>query len=110
MSINSQSPQSYTLFLLNAVEMNPIDDNVDVEVHLNGKRYAATFFTLKNIETIMQRCRTSGECNQGTYLWASDMIVVGELTEQRIHETIQDLIQTGEFCQALDFLGEVEED
>jgi hypothetical protein len=32
------------------------------------------------------------------------------LTEQRIHETIQDLIQTGEFYQALDYLGEVEED
>ncbi|PQV89209.1 hypothetical protein CDT93_21660, partial [Cronobacter sakazakii] len=43
--------------------VNVMDDNIDVEVLLdNGERYTATFFTLKNIASILERYKNSGEC------------------------------------------------
>lgn len=38
------------------VPLDPNNDNVDVEVpFLNGDSFSAVFFTIKNIETLMQR-------------------------------------------------------
>jgi len=48
--------------------IDPTDDNVDVLVFTeDGSRYSATFFTLKNIETLMNKWRKSGECGNGSY-------------------------------------------
>lgn len=44
------------------------DDNLDIDVTLpNGRSYNAAVFTVKNIQTIMDRYRKSGECSKGTY-------------------------------------------
>ncbi|GLR13239.1 hypothetical protein GCM10007907_20290 [Chitinimonas prasina] len=73
------------------------DDNIDVLVDLeDGRRYAATFFTVDNLRTIMKRHRDSGECAEGTYIWAVDMIVVESISVDVIRRTVADLIATGE--------------
>jgi hypothetical protein len=81
--------------------IDPASDNVDVEVILsNGDRYVATFFTIENIRRIMERYVETGECANGKYFWASDMIIVDELTEEAIEETVRDLMISGEFFKA----------
>lgn len=86
-------------------ELNLINDNVDVEVLLdNGKRYAATFFTIKNIVSILNRYKKTKECCSGSYFWASDMIIVDSLDENVINKTIQDLIKNEEFYTAFSLL------
>ena len=79
----------------------PTVDNVDVEVTLaDGVRYGATFFTLKNIERLFQKNRTTGECAGGLYLWAANMILVQELTLDVIERSVQDLLENQEFGSA----------
>ena len=74
-----------------------IEDNVDVLIDLEGGRsYAATFFTTRNLETLMARYRESGECAYGAYVWASNMIVVAELSEEVVDAAVADLIATGQ--------------
>lgn len=78
--------------------LNKDNDNIDVFVEFEtGERYVATFFTISNIQEIMKRYRSTGECNHGQYFWASDMIIVEELTETTIKETIEHLLLEGEF-------------
>jgi hypothetical protein len=78
--------------------VDSIDDNVDVEVEFaDGSRYAATFFTLKNLESLFKKNERTGECKGGLYLWASDMVIVLTLSEATIDETVAELVATGEF-------------
>ena len=78
--------------------MNPVDDNVDVEVIFDdGSRYAATFFTLNNLHRLFEKNERTGECKSGLYLWASDMVIVKELSEAILSETVADLLSQEEF-------------
>jgi hypothetical protein len=77
------------------------DDNVDVVIRLaGGEIFYATFFTLKNLESIMKRYKETGECLSGRYLWAKNMIVVDDLHEKTIHAAIHDLVLSGEYLHA----------
>ena len=87
------------------------DDNVDVEVHLpDGSRWGATFFTLKNIRTLMNRYRSTGECSGGLYFWAADMVLLEELTYGTIIATVEDLLAEGEFQMVFEHFEESEEE
>ncbi|UVO08498.1 hypothetical protein LW347_00340 [Pectobacterium polonicum] len=78
--------------------INPINDNVDVEVaFINGDRYVATFFTLSNIKSLIDNYKKTEECCCGLYFWASDMIIVELLNEDVIKCSVTDLIKSGEF-------------
>ena len=78
--------------------VNPIDDNVDIKVSFDdGSRYAATFFTLENMKHLFEKNERTGECQCGLYLWASDMVIVKELSEAIIAETVADLLAQAEF-------------
>ena len=78
--------------------LNPDNANVDVHVTFpNGESFSAVFFTLQNIDTLMKHYKQTGECADGSYFWASDMIVVQRLTEQAICETIDNLLAEEEF-------------
>ena len=46
----------------------------------------------------MKHCKKTGECAKGLYFWASDMLIVQELTEQTICKTIDNLLAAGEFA------------
>ena len=77
---------------------DPNNDNVDVEVTFqNGESFSAVFFTLQNIETLMKRYKKTGECADGLYFWASDMVIVQQLSEKIICATIDKLLTEDEF-------------
>lgn len=86
---------------------NPADDNLDVEVtFVDGSRFGATFFTLRNVERLFERNRVTGECGGGRYLWASNMILVQELTTEVIGKTVQNLLDSEEFFTAFARFGD----
>jgi hypothetical protein len=77
---------------------DPVDDNVDVLVRLqSGQRYTATFFTLENLRRLFAKNRDTGECADGTFMWAANMIIVERLTRDVVNRTIAELLRTGEF-------------
>ena len=79
--------------------LDPDNDNVDVQVTVpNGDNFSATFFTLQNIDTLMKQYKKTGECAKGLYFWASDILIVQELTEHTICETIDNLLAEEEFA------------
>ena len=80
------------------VPLDSENDNVDVQVTFpNGERFSAVFFTLRNIEALMRRYKKTGECADGLYFWASDMMIVENLTEKTICKTIDHLLTEDEF-------------
>jgi hypothetical protein len=83
----------------------PADTNSDVIITFeDSDRWVATFFSYTNINTLIERNRRSGECLSGKYFWASDMILVDEVSRDRIEEVVQYLIQTNEFRQIFTLL------
>jgi hypothetical protein len=80
---------------------DPASDNLDVEVKLaDGRRFGATYFTLQNIQRLFEKNRSTGECLNGLYLWASNMILVEHLTLDTIRSSVRDLLDSGEFFSA----------
>ena len=78
--------------------MDADDDNVDVQVTFpNGECFSAVFFTLRNIDALMKRYKKTGECAEGLYFLASDMMIVKKLTDKTICETIDHLLAEDEF-------------
>ncbi len=74
------------------------NDNTDVIVEFDNKeRWVATFFTYSNISELVEKNKITGECLNGKYFWASDMILVDEVGRERIQEVIEFLINEGEF-------------
>lgn len=74
------------------------NDNTDVIVTLNnGKKYIATFFTYENIEYLRKKNQETGECNSGSYFWASNMIIIDSIDRNTISTTIEDLINKESF-------------
>src|SRR5436309_2781589 len=90
---------TYSIHIHHGLEgVDPADDNVDLEVRFgDGSRYAATFFTLNNLRSLFEKNQRTGECKGGLYLWASDMVILKELSQDSISETVADLIAHDEF-------------
>ncbi|MEK7857336.1 MAG: hypothetical protein AAB288_14695 [Acidobacteriota bacterium] len=84
-------------------EWNLEDDNSDVIVTIeNGEKWVASFFTYRNIQTLREKNKASGECMSGAYFWASDMILMDELSRARIEAVVNDLREEGEFENVFD--------
>lgn len=82
-------------------EIEPNDDNVDVYVTLgDGRKFTATFFTMKNIESLFRKNEGTGECGKGLYLWAADMVIVKRLSEEVVKQAVRELLAVGEFESA----------
>lgn len=76
----------------------PEDDNTDVIITWqDGCRWVASFFSYKNIATITEKNKSTGECHAGTYFWASNMFLIDLVSRQRIEEVIDHLIRENEF-------------
>ena len=79
-------------------QWDPVDCNSDVLVIFqSGIAHAATFFTYRNISTLSEKNRRSGECLRGRYFWASNMILVDELTRARVAAVVSELLANHEF-------------
>jgi hypothetical protein len=100
------SPPDYQVRIYAANPERPRPNaNVDVEVtDADGTRWTATFFTLGNLEALFQKNAVTGECRNGLYLWASDMILVREISSEVIEATVADLKASGEFSDAFRLL------
>ncbi|WP_432730146.1 hypothetical protein [Variovorax sp. W6] len=73
------------------------DDNVDVTIELaDGRAFSVTFFTVSNLVTLMARWGKTGECANGLYVWAKNMIVVHEISLPVIRKVAEDLVATGD--------------
>ena len=81
------------------------DCNSDVIFELNdGSKWEATFFTYKNIETLRKKNQLSGECLNGTYFCATEMILVSEMSEEVIRAVLKVMLLSGEiemYCHRL---------
>jgi hypothetical protein len=87
---------------------DPRDEASDVVVTLaDGERWIASFVAYGHIPTLVQRNRESGENLGGVYLWASDLILVEEITRPTIEAVVADLLRDGGFRDAF---TEYEED
>ncbi len=78
---------------------NQLNANHDVIVELSDtKKYIATFFTPINIQYLMAYYeRYSGECNNGSFFWASNMVIVKMIEEKIITEAINTMLKDGYF-------------
>jgi hypothetical protein len=65
------------LFMLGADDDLSSIENVDAEVTLlDGTRWSATFMSMREIESIMERWRNSGENAGGEYFHCPDLVIV----------------------------------
>jgi hypothetical protein len=94
--------RSYTIRLIpEDANPHPVDDNVDVAVVFEtGEHYMATFFTVENLRSLLRKNRNTGECRNGLYTWAVNMIVIERLTREGIAEVVADLMESGAFTTA----------
>ncbi len=78
-----------------------VDDcNTDVRVDFeDGRSWVATCFTYKNILSLVERNKETGECLHGKYFWATHMFLVDEVSRRRLEQVIDHLVQTGDFEQ-----------
>ncbi|HSE21666.1 MAG TPA: hypothetical protein VLB68_08395 [Pyrinomonadaceae bacterium] len=63
----------------------------------SGKAWAAKFFTYRNLATLSEKNRQSGDCLHGGYFWTSNMILVDELTRARVEAVVSELLANQEF-------------
>jgi len=92
--------EDYTIWIEDeeAGQWDSIDYNSDVLVIFsNGAAWAAKFFTYRNLARLTEKNLRSGDCLQGGYFWASNMILVDELTRARIESVVAELIANHEF-------------
>jgi hypothetical protein len=88
-------PDGYTITNIN-------NDNIDVNVVLpNGEVYFGTLFTKDNIKYLMDK---EGE----HYSWATDMLVVKDLSIEKIYKALEELINADYLSQALTKIGDIE--
>ncbi|GAA1018888.1 MULTISPECIES: hypothetical protein [Amycolatopsis] len=67
------------MFLVGGGEAPEEVDNVDVEVRYpDGSRWSATMFTLDEVDRIMRRWESTGECAGGSYFAGVDEVIVRE--------------------------------
>ena len=79
-------------------EWTPADGNTDVIVKVeNGKSWVATFFSYQNVLSLAEKNRKSGECLNGKYFVATDMVLVDVVSRERIEEVVAEMRRLNEF-------------
>ncbi|WP_405014094.1 hypothetical protein [Kitasatospora sp. NBC_01539] len=75
---------------------------MDAVVRLvDGSRWSATFFTVAEVERLMDAWTRSGEALGGRYFWCSDGLIVREPGIESMTQVIAGLLDSGEFSQIL---------
>jgi hypothetical protein len=74
-----------------------LNDNLDINVILDTEDvYFLCFFTTDNIINLMaQEIGTSSEL----YFWASDMVIVRDLSKETIKQAVNSIIESGQINQ-----------
>lgn len=72
---------------------DPEDANADVYFELEDHTlWCAAFFTYKNLETLTENYRQSGECLSGEYFCADKPIFISRLDKELIAEVLDDIV------------------
>ena len=75
-----------------------MDCNMDVSFTLSDNtEWVATFFTYQNIETLRTKNQSTGECLNGMYFCASDMVLIERMDKEKIRNIVEDMLLNGEF-------------
>jgi hypothetical protein len=74
----------------------PEDDieqqNIDFWLIIGDKTFWGSAFTLANIQYLMTKDNRTGESAFGTYFWASDMIILKEMTVECLVKAIRNIL------------------
>lgn len=89
-----------------AGELPASDINVDVEVtDPSGARWGATFYTIANVRTLLERWRSSGEHGAGAYFWGGPgQVIVAEASVGSINRAVHAIFADGDFEQVFERL------
>lgn len=70
------------------------NDNIDFRVILeDGRKFWGSFFTLQNIDYLMTKnSHKDGEWAEGQYFWSTNMVIVSQLTPEKMYAAIKDLL------------------
>ncbi len=81
------------------------DCNSDVVFELSdNSKWVATFFTYRNIETLRKKNQLTGECLNGIYFCATDMVLISEISEKVVKSVLQEMLAHDEiqtYCRRL---------
>ncbi|NSL88295.1 hypothetical protein ECE50_015755 [Chitinophaga sp. Mgbs1] len=78
------------------------NDNIDLHVILpDGDVYFATFFTLLNIKSLMEK-------DHITYFWATDMVIVADLRKETIKSAVQQFVVDECIATVLTKIGNIQ--
>ncbi|MCL2624811.1 MAG: hypothetical protein FWD31_14200 [Planctomycetaceae bacterium] len=70
------------------------DDNIDAVVHFdNGESFGITFFTKRNISTLLEKWKETGENLNGAYFWSIDCIIVEKLEYSLLDQVVTDMLK-----------------
>lgn len=84
--------------------------NTDVIVEFeDNKRWIASFYTYSNIVSLVEKNKQNDECMNVKYFWSRDMILVDEISRERIEEVIKHLLDQGNFKSILREIGIADE-
>lgn len=61
------------------------------------EKYAATFFTYKNLKMIIRQNRKNGEFLKGKYFWAKKLVLIDTMEISQIEKVVKDVINQGDF-------------
>jgi hypothetical protein len=93
---------------INTEAQDMYDANLDVVVTLPDRtRWWGTFFTYKNIESLRQKDKETGECLSGTYLWAVNMIICEDVSRETIEKVVDDLLDKGILDKFMARIGDI---
>lgn len=72
---------------------NVSEQNVDFNITVDNNTYAGTAVTLKNVEFLMSKYKTSGECSYGRYFWQHNMVILDEMSLDCLCEMLLDIVK-----------------
>lgn len=75
---------------------HPDDDNLDIEVRTLDGRFSATVFTLRNIVTLLDKYRATGEAPTAYFRCYDGVIVDEPITEGLLRKLVADAKQCGD--------------
>ncbi|OGS71818.1 MAG: hypothetical protein A3G95_02830 [Flavobacteria bacterium RIFCSPLOWO2_12_FULL_31_7] len=79
------------------------NDNIDINVIFNNKQvFFATFFTVKNIITLMKKEKTD-------YFWADSMVIIESIEKKHLRNSIDSILEEGSFESIFSKIGNIED-
>lgn len=87
-------------------ENDPFDNNADVHLFFeDGAHWVSTIHTYQNLYTMQRHYAQTGECLGGAYFCEPHMLIIDQLTPERIMQIVDDLITSNSLACAFEYVG-----